>query len=525
MKPAAALLWVDDEIDLLSAPITFLRNKGYEVEPVSSGFDALDFLSRQTVDLVFLDENMPGMGGLATLAEIKRLYPNLPVVMITKSEAETLMEEAIGKQIADFLIKPVNPNQILLSIKKILENTRIKTEVTSRDYLQNLRALSLDIDEARTPDDWLKVNQDLIRWELQVAELKDDNLNTMLADQRKAANTRFTRFVEDNYKGWLSRKPGDRPVLSVDILDQMVLPAVKTGKPVFFIVIDCLRADQWSQFEQKLAEWYTAETKYYFSILPTATPFSRNSLFSGLFPSEIENRYPDLWSYSVENEESLNAHEDELMKEFFKRKAYSFKQDPRYFKINTANDAKTMESAIGNLIRNELTAIVVNFVDMVSHARSDMAILKELAPDEAAYRSLSNSWFEHSFLRDLLQTLSRHQVTVVVTSDHGCVRCFRGSKVAADRETSTNLRYKYGRNLNSDPKDSLIIRNPNEYRLPKLTGNTNYIIAKNDVVFLYPNNYNYFQNQFRDTFQHGGISMEEMLVPVSVLTPKNSGRS
>ncbi|MBN8704475.1 MAG: response regulator [Bacteroidetes bacterium] len=524
MKPLASLMWVDDEIDLLSAHLTFLRSKGYEVEAVSSGYDAIDILNQRSVDLVFLDENMPGMGGLATLAEIKKIHPNVPVVMITKSEAETLMEEAIGKQISDFLIKPVNPSQILLSLKKILDNTRIKTEVTSRDYLQNIRKLSMDIDDARSADDWLTVFQELTRWELSIADLKDESLSTMLADQKKDANIRFIRFVEDNYKTWVAQKPGDRPMLSVDILDKVVLPSVKTGTPTFYIVIDCLRADQWVQFEQRLAEWFNFETKYYYSILPTATPFSRNSLFSGLYPSEIENKYPDLWSYSVDNEESLNAHESELMKEFFKRKGHVFNQEPRYFKINTANDSKVLESSIGNLIKNDLTAIVINFVDMVSHARSDMAILKELAPDETAYRSLSNAWFENSFLRELLITLSKHQVSVVITSDHGCIRCFRGARVNADKETSTNLRYKYGRNLNVDSKDAVIVRNPNDYRLPKLTGNTNYIIAKNDVFFLYPNNYNYFQNQFRDTFQHGGISMEEMLVPVSVLTPKNPVR-
>lgn len=520
MKPIARLMWIDDEIDLLKSHITFLQTKGYEVEPVSNGYDALEKIHESNYDLVFLDENMPGMGGLSTLTEIKKTHPNLPVVMVTKSEAESLMEEAIGKQIADFLIKPVNPNQVLLTIKKILDNTRIKTEVTSRDYLQNINRLRMDIDNASTIEDWLLLYKEIIRWDLLVSELKDSGLNQLLLDQRNEANYQFTKFIENNYTAWLKAKPENRPTLSVDILEKYVLPATQNGKPTFFFVIDCLRADQWMMFEERLNEYFTFNTSHYLSILPTATPYSRNAIFSGLYPSEIENRFPDLWTFSVESEESLNSHEAELMKDFFKRKKVTFKTEPKYFKLLTGNDAKPIESALGNLLKTDLTAIVINFVDMVSHARSDMQILKELASDEVAYRSLSTSWFEHSFLLDFLVSLSQHDVNIVVTTDHGCIRCHRGTKVHADKETSTNLRYKYGRNLNTDSNNAIVVRNPNDYRLPKYTGTTNYVIAKDDYFFLYPNNYNYFLNQFKDTFQHGGLSLEEMIVPVSVLTSK-----
>ncbi|NUQ81776.1 MAG: bifunctional response regulator/alkaline phosphatase family protein [Bacteroidetes bacterium] len=519
-KPVATLLWVDDEIENLTAHLTFLKSRGYLVDAVASGADALKLVDQRSYDLVFLDENMPGMGGLETLGELKKRKPFLPVVMITKSEAESLMEEAIGRQITDFLIKPVNPNQILMTIKKSLDNSRITHEITSRDYLQSSNRLNQDIDLASSADDWIEVFTSLTRWELAMASVQDDSIRQMLTDQKRQANLRFIRFVEDQYRGWVNAKPGERPLLSVDILQQVLVPELKSKQPVFYIVIDCLRSDQWMEFEARLTDYFTADTRYYFSILPTATPYSRNSLFSGLFPSEIENRYPDLWTYSVDSEESLNAYEAELLKAFFARNRTSLSQDPRYFKINTQADSKGLEQSFGNLIRQDLTAVVINFVDMISHARSEMGILKELAPDEQAYRSLSNSWFDHSFLKDLLINLSKAGVKVVVTSDHGCVRCTRGTRVNADRETSTNLRYKYGRNLNGDPKDILIIRNPNDFRLPKYSGNTNYMIAKQDAVLLYPNNYNQYQNQFRDTFQHGGLSMEEMIVPVSVLSPR-----
>lgn len=519
-KTAFKIMWIDDEIDLLKPHITFLSSKGYDVLPLSNGYDAIEKINESDFDLVLLDENMPGMGGLATLTEIKKIRPNLSVVMVTKSEAESLMEEAIGKQIADFLIKPVNPNQILLTLKKLLDNTRIKSEVTSRDYLSNINRLRSEIDQASSVDDWLSVYREIVRWELQISELKDQNLNQLLTDQRNEANYQFTKFIEQKYPQWMKSTPEQRPTLSVDLLDKYVLPAVKNGKPTFFFVIDCLRTDQWLMFEERLKEYFSFDTSLYLSILPTATPYSRNAIFSGLFPSEIESRFPDLWNFSVESEESLNAHEAELMRDFFKRKRHTFKTDAKYFKVMTGVESRQIESALGNLLKTDLTAIVINFVDMISHARSDMQILKELAPDEVAYRSLSNSWFEHSFLLNFLITLSNHDVNIILTTDHGCVRCHQGAKIHADKETSTNLRYKYGRNLNVDSKQAVIVRNPNDYRLPKLSGTTNYAIAKEDYFFLYPNNYNYFQSQFRDTFQHGGISLEEMIVPVSVLKSK-----
>lgn len=514
------ILWVDDEIESLRAHLTFLESKGYHLTTSTNGADAISSIGSTSFDCVLLDENMPGLGGLETLKEIKKLRPNLPVVMITKSEAENLMEEAIGKQIADFLIKPVNPNQILLSLKKILEKTRITTEITSRDYLQNLNALKMDIDFAQSVDEWLDVFTKLTRWELLLAELDDDNLTHIFSDQKSDANIGFVKFVEERYKQWVLQKPGERPTLSVDILDQFIAPALKNGIPTFYIVIDCLRADQWMMFEKYLADIYTINTKHYLSILPTATPYSRNALFSGLFPSEIENKFPEMWTHSIDSEESLNKYEPDLLKAWVKRKNFTLNQEPRYFKIINPNDAKQVESAVGNLLKNDLSAIVVNFVDMISHARSDMAILKELAPDEVAYRSISNSWFEHSFLLSFLKTLANHSVQIIITSDHGCIRCQKGTMVHADKETSTNLRYKYGRNINVDSKETILLRNPTDYRLPKLSGTTNYVIAKGNNYFLYPNNYNYYQNQYRDTFQHGGLSMEEMIVPISILTPK-----
>lgn len=519
-KPTAKILWIDDEIDLLKSHITFLQSKGYDVTPLSNGYDAFEEITEQVYDLVLLDENMPGMGGLDTLVEIKKLQPNLPVVMVTKSEAESLMEEAIGKHIADFLIKPVNPNQILLTLKKLLDNSRIKTEVTSRDYLSNIHRLRSEIDQATTADDWIHVYREIIRWDLQIADLKDQNLTQILRDQQNEANFQFGKFIEQHYPIWMKQAPNERPVLSVDILEKYVFPAVKNNKPTFFFVIDCLRADQWLLFEERLNEYFSFDTSFYYSILPTATPYSRNSIFAGLFPAEIEARFPDKWVYANENEDSLNMHEEYFLNEFFKRKKHHFQQDLRYFKVLTGNDSKQLETSLGNLLKTDLTAIVINFVDLVSHSRTDMQILKELTPDEVAYRSLSNSWFEHSFLLNLLITLSQHDVNIVLTTDHGCIRCYQGMRIYADRETSSNLRFKFGRQVKFDGKHAVMVSNPLDYRLPKPSTTTNYVIAKEDYVLLYPNNYHYFQNQFKDTFQHGGISLEEMIVPVSVLKSK-----
>lgn len=509
------ILWADDEIDQLKAHIIFLENKGFQVTPVTNGEDAVSLIRKRSFDIVFLDEQMPGMDGIATLEKIQGMEPSLPVVMITKSEEESIMEDAIGNKISDYLIKPVNPNQILLTTKRILDKQRIQNEKTAQSYLRNFNELSARFSEQTSWEGWIDIYKKLTHWEMNL-ESGDEALQQVLHDQFQQANQVFGKFIQQEYKGWL-RNDEDKPVLSPDLLEIKVFPLLKKGKTVVFILIDCMRYDQWILFQRLLSDYYTISTDFYYSILPTATPFSRNAIFSGLYPLQIEQKYPRLWEMG-QDETSLNRHEEELVMRNLERNHLT--AQVKYEKIIQPEEGGRIADKIKNYTQSPFTAIVYNFVDTLVHSRSDSEVLKQLAPDVAAFRSLTETWFQHSSLLRIFRELAKEEVTVVVTSDHGSVRSLRDTKVFGDRDAATNLRYKYGRNLKAEESAAIFIRNPEEYLLPVNAPANSYIFAKEDYFFVYPNNYNKFQNRYRDTFQHGGASMEEMILPVAVLKPR-----
>jgi CheY-like chemotaxis protein len=515
---ATRILWADDEIDQLKPHIIFLENKDFEVTPVTNGEDAITLIREQPFDIVFLDEQMPGMDGLATLNRIKTIKAGLPVVMITKSEEESIMEDAIGGKISDYLIKPVNPNQIVMTVKRILERHRIRSEKFAQSYLRNFNEISGRIHEQTGWEEWIEIYKQLTQWDIDL-ESGDESLRQVLADQYQEANKMFGRFVARNYKSWLNQSTPQRPALSTDIVQEYVLPHVKNGQTTLFLVIDCMRYDQWLVFQSLLNEDYAIDTDFYYSILPTATPYSRNAIFSGLFPLEIEDIYPRLWSQG-EDESSLNQFEKELFIKQLNRKGIDKKV--KYEKVLRGNEGKDITDNIHNYLQVPISAFVYNFVDTLVHSRSDSDVLKEIAPDVPAFRSLTKTWFQHSTLREIFNLLADEEVVIVVTSDHGAVRALRDTKVYGDRETSTSLRYKYGRNLSANEDAAMIIENPAEYKLPTPGHSNNYIIAKEDYYFVYPTNYHRYQNRYRDTFLHGGTSMEEMILPISTLRPKST---
>jgi len=517
------ILWVDDEIELLKSHIIFLTEKGYDVDTVTNGEDALSSVKENNYDLIFLDEMMAGMGGLETLGQIKDISPSLPVVMVTKSEEETLMNDAIGSKISDYLTKPVNPSQILLVCKKILESKKITNEHTAKDYLQDFNQISQAM--INNPDyvEWIELYLKLVNWELELDMHPEINLRQTLIDQKREANKEFSKFVEKNYKNWLAGgEDAYTPVLSNQVTSKYVLPNLDDSKlSVFYFVIDCLRMDQWLLMEKELSDLFKIEKEYYYSILPTATPYARNSIFSGLYPSEIEKNYPNLWQSGDDDERSMNKYEKELLQLLLDRKKIKLRNELKYIKIIDPEVGRNFEQNILSYQNTHLTAVVVNFLDMIAHGRSDSDLLKEIAPEEPAYRSLTSSWFKHSSLLGTLKSLSKiNNVKIIITTDHGSVRSLRGAKVLGDREASTNLRFKYGRNLKVDEKHAIYIKNSEEYKLPKRGVTINYIIAKEDYYFVYPTDYHKFLTYYKDTFQHGGISMEEMILPVITMEPK-----
>ncbi len=519
----ANILWVDDEIDLLRSHIIFLSEKGFDVDTVTNGEDAVSSVKEKSYDLIFLDEMMAGMGGLETLGQIKEINPNIPVVMVTKSEEEALMDEAIGGKIRDYLIKPVNPSQVLLVCKKILEGKRISGQYAAKDYLQDFNTISQALMNNLDFAEWMEIYLKLVNWEIELDSHSEIDLRQSLNEQKKEGNKEFSKFVEKNYKTWINT-PGDidTPILTPDIVNKYVVNHVRDEKSsVFFFVLDCLRLDQWLIMEKHLLDYFKIEKDYYYSILPTATPYARNSLFSGLYPSEIEKYYPDLWSSGNDDERSMNKYEKELLQLLLDRKKIKLRNELKYIKIIDPEVGRNFEQNILSYQNTHLTAVVVNFLDMIAHGRSDSDLLKEIAPDEPAYRSLTNTWFTHSSLLSTLKTLSKiKNVKIVITTDHGSIRSLRGAKVLGDKEASTNLRFKYGRNLKVDDKHAIYIKNPDEYKLPKRGVTINYIIAKEDYYFVYPTDYHKYLTYYKDTFQHGGISMEEMILPIITMEPK-----
>lgn len=514
------ILWVDDEIELLRPHIRFLADKGYTVETATNGEDAVSMVRDRSFDLVFLDEMMAGMGGLRTLAEIKDLRPNLPVVMVTKNEEETLMEEAIGVKISDYLIKPVNPSQILMACKKFLESKRIAGATVSRDYIAEFNDIARALLSPMDYHDWVDVYTRLVGWSLELDQHPDLGLKQTLSDQIRECNLVFGKYIEQNYRDWVHRMER-RPVLSQEVVDRFLIPELQSQKSVFFFVVDCLRLDQWLMMESLLHDYFDISKQYYFSLLPTATPYSRNAIFSGSYPSDVELRYPELWEKNEDDESSRNRYERQFLEGLLERRKIHLKPEPKYVKILDAEFGRSIEANINSYTNARLISIVVNFVDMLAHGRSDSHLLKEIAPDESAYRLLTKSWFIHSSLFGMLKTLSRNKnVSILLTTDHGSIRSLRGTKVLGDREASTNLRYKYGRNLKCDEKSAVFVKNPLDFKLPKRGVAVNYILAKEDYYFVYPTDYHKYLNQYRDSFQHGGISMEEMILPVVKLEPK-----
>jgi CheY-like chemotaxis protein len=517
----AKIIWVDDEMESLQSQKMFLENKGYDVTTFSNGFDALEYAKDNIIDVVLLDESMPGISGLETLAKMKEINQQLPIVMITKNETESLMDEAIGSQIADYLLKPVNPNQVWLSLKKIIDNKRLVAEKTTTSYQQHFRDLFMALNDNPDYNQWMDIYKKLVYWELEMEKSDSPEMQEVFASQKAEANTEFFKFVSKNYAKWMNPKTAEAPIMSHNLFQFKVLPHVQKETPTFFILIDNLRYDQWKTIQPIFAESFRIlEEETFYSILPTATQYSRNAIFSGLLPIDIEKQFPIEWKNDDE-EGGKNLFEEK----FFRTQLKRLKKDDlkcSYTKITHHNDGQHLVNNIHNMLNNDLNIIVYNFVDMLSHARTEMEVLKELAGDERSYRSVTKSWFEHSALHQALKKIADKKINVVVATDHGTVRVKTPCKVIGDKQTTTNLRYKHGRNLNFEPKEVLAFKDPREAGLPVPTVNSSFIFAKEDEFLCYPNNYNHYVNYYRNTFQHGGVSLEEMIVPVIKMVSKSN---
>ncbi len=513
--PAKKVLWVDDEIDSLKPHILFLEKKGLEIATAMSGDDALDMIDRQSFDLVLLDEMMPGKDGLTTLEELKEKKPHLPVVMVTKSEEESLMNDAIGQKIDDYLVKPVNPSQVLMVVKRLLDSKRIISDSSMKRYIIETNRFGQKLYGPVQPEDWFEAARILASWNLEIDNNPDVGLEQSLEGTRNDWNNEFTKYIEKTYVKWLHSD--SRPCLSPDVTGKWVAPLLKQKKKVLLIVVDCMRLDQWMLVEPLVAEYYDIRREYYYSILPSATPFARNALFAGQFPDDIHRMYPDNYS---QDEGSLNRNEEKFLVDNMARQSLNIGKSIRYEKVYNNTEGETLAKRVADFYDSPLVSFVFNFLDILAHKRSTNVILKEIAGTDSAFRSLMRSWFVHSPLFTILKAFASRDFTVIVTSDHGSILCKRGTMAHGKRSTSTNLRYKYGDNLNSDPNDSILVKKPEIWRLPMMSLATTYIIAKEDFYFVYPNRYNEMVRQFQNSFQHGGISLEEMIMPLTILTPR-----
>ena len=511
------LLWADDEMELLRPHLLFLEKKGYEVITVTNGPDAIDQCRQHNFDLVLLDEMMPGLSGLDTLQRIKEIAPSVPVVMVTKSEEENIMNQAIGRKIADYLIKPVNPNQILLTLKKNIHRRELVTEETQSGYQQQFQQIAMQIMDCRTWQDWTDVYRRLVHWELELSST-DSAMTEMLHMQKEEANLGFAKFIKKNYMDWMARLSSlqgtsgeDFPLLSPTIFKTAVFPCLNAGEKVFLVVFDNFRYDQWKILETELSDQFDIDEQLYCSILPTATQYARNAIFSGLMPNKIAEMFPDLW-VDEDEEEGKNLNEAPLIQTQLDR--YRRHNTFSYHKINTSAEAERFLAQLNTLEKNDLNVVVFNFIDMLSHARTESRMVRELANNESAYRSITQSWFRHSVVSELFKVLAQKDYHVIITTDHGSIRCTKPEKIVGDRNTNTNLRYKLGKNLAYSSKDLFVIKNPQQALLPAPNLSTSYVFATGDAFFAYPNNYNYYVSYYKDTFQHGGISMEEMIIPL-----------
>ncbi|MCH5307169.1 MAG: bifunctional response regulator/alkaline phosphatase family protein [Prevotella sp.] len=525
------LLWADDEMELLRAHLLFLEKKGYEVVTVTNGTDAIEECRKRTFDLVLLDEMMPGLSGLETLQRIKEITPQVPIVMVTKSEEEDIMNQAIGQQIADYLIKPVNPNQILLTLKKNIHRRRIVTETVQSGYQQQFQQLSMQIMDCQNWNDWTDVYKRLVRWELELSAT-DSQMTEMLEMQKREANIGFAKYVKKNYMEWLEARnrrleggnaatENTSPLLSPDIFKTKVFPLLTSSEDrlqgkgesgaVFLIVLDNFRYDQWKMLEREIGDLFQIEEDVYCSILPTATQYARNAIFSGLMPDQIAKMFPELW-VDEDEDEGKNLNEEPLIRTQLER--YRRRNTFSYHKINTSQEADRLLQQLNSLQRNDLNVVVFNFIDMLSHARTESKMVRELANNESAYRSITLSWFRHSVIADLFRLLAQTDCRIIITTDHGSIRATNPVKIVGDRNTNTNLRYKLGKNLAYDSRDLFVVKNPAKAFLPAPNLSTSYVFATGDDFFAYPNNYNYYVSYYRNTFQHGGISMEEMIIPI-----------
>jgi CheY-like chemotaxis protein len=517
MSNNISILWVDDEIDLLKPHILFLEKKGYTVATCNNGADAIDMCDSTSYDIVFLDENMPGLSGLETLVEIKGKHANVPIVMITKSEEEYIMEEAIGNKIADYLIKPVNPLQILLTIKKNLDVSRLVSERTTSNYQQEFRKIAMDLAMVNSFEEWNDVYKRLVYWELELENISDSGMVEILNSQKQEANSLFFKFIKKNYKEWI-HDDDEGPVLSNTLFKKVILPEVKYSNGTLLVIIDNLRYDQFNIIEKTIAKYYKKQEEVsYYSILPTATQYARNSIFSGLMPLEMAQKHPGYWKNDTD-EGGKNLYEKEFLQAQLKRLRENIVCE--YFKITNLKSGKQLAENFNGVKNNDLTVIVYNFVDMLSHAKTEMEVIKELASDDKAYRSLTNSWFMNSPLLEIIQKAQNLGLKLILTTDHGTINAKAPSKVMGDKNISSNLRYKTGRSLSYEEKEVYAVKDPKELLLPSIHMSSSFIFAKEDLFFAYPNNYNHFVNYYKNTFQHGGISLEEMIIPCAIFVPK-----
>jgi len=511
------ILWVDDEIDLLKPHILFLEGRNYKVSTAQSGTEALQEIDKDNFDIVFLDENMPGISGLETLAEIKERRAELPVVMITKSEEEYIMEEAIGSKIADYLIKPVNPNQILLSLKKNLDHSRLVSEKTTSNYQQEFRKIAMDLSMVNSFDQWAELYQKLVYWELELENIEDSGMFEILESQKTEANTQFCKFIDKNYPNWFDGK-GDAPVMSHTLFREKIVPALDKQRPTLLVVVDNLRYDQWKAFEPHLNSIYKkTEEDLFYSILPTATQYARNAIFSGLMPSDMEKLHPKYWLNDTD-EGGKNMYEREFLQAQLKRLGLNLNWS--YHKISSLKQGRRLSDNFRSHKNEDLTVIVYNFVDMLSHSKTEMEVIKELASTDRSYRSLTESWFKNSPLMEIMQQAAQLGFQLIITTDHGTINVKNPSKVIGDKNTSLNLRYKTGKSLTFEKRDVLAARNPANIHLPTINMSSSFIFAKGDLFFAYPNNYNHYVSYYRNTYQHGGVSLEEMIIPFAVLAPR-----